>query len=198
MELFIGWILFIIFMGLTYLVLIPISIYYTCKFHGYRESMFIAKRNPKIVLIFIFCLLIWIALDRPLHFLYYTCLHLQYTQCTFFSNIPLKITYPLSVLGISLSLVTRIWIIYYDIKFNQSLQLKEWTVLFNPNSNTNNWFIQNNKKCGNIRWFCKYIMLPIFLLLYIIVVTGWSYTAYFNLSYRLYAAMTDLLIFALV
>ena len=167
MEPIIAWSYFGSFLGLTYLIYVPISIHYIYKFRKYKESMFVAKRNPKIVLVFVASALFFIAFDRPLHFLYYTCQYFQHSQCETYSNISLKITYPLSTSGVSSAMLIRIWSVYYDIKFNQAIKFAKWKVLFNPSLNNTNWFMKHNKNLGNIHFISKYIIIPIFSFIYI-------------------------------
>ena len=192
-----SWASLIAFFIVVYIIYVPITLYYTKKFRENQTSMFITKRHPTIVLISILSSLIFISLDRPLHLLYFTCHNLQYQTCAFWSNLSLKISYPF-VLGPFIASLARVWLIYFDIKFNQATQNSKWMGLINPTCNDlekNNFFIKHKKNFGNSSFILKKVTLPIIVPLAIIFIAEWTWVRFGDPNYRSIAAITDTFIF---
>ena len=74
----------------------------------------------------------------------------------------------MSIAFLFTSTILRIWHLLFDIRLGTSSTDQKWMVFLNKDKFDSNWWINNHKKLGNVRWTRKYILPSIFVLFLII------------------------------
>eukprot|EP01084_Bolivina_argentea_P042795 78886_1 len=147
-------------------VFLPYDIYWLYKFWKNRNSLIIAKRHPKLLLISLILIWIWIIVYYSL-----TALIVEnYSQHEYYIRgvIHITIIWPFLLTDVVLN-ATRYWLIFYTIAYNHSIKLNEWRNIINSTNSINCWFIKNKEKWANLQYLRGRIF-TFFSILYIIIV----------------------------
>ena len=82
----------------------------------------------------------------------------------------------LAVAVMMLLTTTRVWLLYFDLKYTESIIEREWW----QELETQDWYIKNRKKWGSWkRWLWKVILIVIILWSALTMITAWfAYFAY--------------------
>lgn len=159
LSVFGGWLL-LAYLGLIFYPFVMYSIYKLQE--NYDTAQFTQRRQSFIFLLLISSVITVISNHVPLavYFLLtdsppsYTKLH------------PMDVAMPFFILSrcilylICILINCRIWLLFYDYKYQSALNSKEWQVLLmdingDENECSNNWFIANKRSFGNGRYIIK-------------------------------------------
>eukprot|EP01083_Nonionella_stella_P005363 15483_1 len=165
MPITLGWVLFTISTSVRCVVSVLI-IYFGFRFYQSRHCQALQKRYPPLVYSACFLTVLFLVLSRTFYDLafIYDHHHSYYVWGTVF--------YVFSIHGEVLVIITRAWIVYFNIKFTEQMQNLKWKVHIDPSqaSIDSFWFIKHNKNLGSYRFiavcvFIFYLMEATLLLL---------------------------------
>ena len=169
-------------------ILVPIVLYYFCRFYNLRHDIIIAKRHWKIIALQIFCTILFLLIERPLAILFMNNM-IKDTEYIYFTD---RFLYVLS-LHIDLYLIVlRFWTVHYDINFNNAQNIAYWHGLIkhdNDKKNNNdkelslknhtNFYLNYHSKFGNLTYLKR---IAIIIISFTITISYGS----FAISYYLY------------
>ena len=163
------WTAFIIFCSIQYFILCPLLIYWSYKFYQHRNHIAIQKRTPYFTLIFCVNSILVRLIERPLYLfgLVYTdkpstdILHGNQEEPTLILALYYLRTISFAFLQISTSwvLLSRFWMIYFNVNWTRSTMSKTWKIHINPVNSDKDWFLTHKSTYGNFKYNLKGICI---------------------------------------
>eukprot|EP01083_Nonionella_stella_P188681 696023_1 len=188
------WTHYMIFIGITWMICIPICIHYTIKFNTWKNATFIKKRHPFVVLLIIVSELLWIGVDRPLSLCRYACDYLEHHECYRYTNTVAAFAYAIISVTLMLCCVYRIWFIFYDVNWVEQTKSAKWKVLIISDTNQS-WFIEHKKDYGNKHFILYKVLLPMWIIIASFFVLERMYYVIINDKFQMFATLIDSIIF---
>ena len=131
-----------------WLILIPISIYGNITMYSSNnDEMFIQKRSPSILYglnMSLICAMIALSLSQLA--VMYSNLYIQLLSFVLFFAVWWFFL---------LFLITKNWMIFFKYNWTKYTLQSQWQNIINPVHASNNWYIKNNTKYGNLTYIYK-------------------------------------------
>ena len=124
--------------------------YYTYKFYKLRHEMIMIKRRAKIVICYSLCAIMILLWGYPIHIVYWG----SQSNSVAFNIIDDLLLNPLIYIY-AFFVASRIWLIFYDISFSNSIINVKWKKIINSNIQelkTEQWYTSNRATLGNQLW----------------------------------------------
>eukprot|EP01084_Bolivina_argentea_P245643 411203_1 len=142
---FILWIISIS-VGLSLAIL---QIYGVFKLYSIQHLIIVSKRYPKILIIESVAAILYLTIS-------YMCLAYNVLKPAHISELLSRtgfILYPYLGHFIVNAELLRLWLMFYDINYSNAIKNHQWKSKIDSNiTNSNNWYLNNKNKYGNIKW----------------------------------------------
>lgn len=155
----------LLFYSISTFLLLPIELYHVCRFFKARHSHIIAKRRPHMVV-----LAMILATSFYLVILAYSILSYLEYQFIFHDTIIIMLFYPIAMASWYIY-ISRLWLLFYSIKFNMETIKGKWERIIDPDNNTKLQWFHSHKQClGTSHSATLYVTVSSALVLILVLV----------------------------
>ena len=130
----IKWIVTITSIAIIYVIYVPLTLHFLRTFLRYKSKVVIAKRHPNIVAIFSLFCIAYLAISRPVSLVVAVMLSTKQnsTIVIYLDTFVASFFHSFTLLPVALLLLTKYWLIFWDIQRIQHSFNFEWKTLINP------------------------------------------------------------------
>ena len=150
-------ILSIVLFCIAYCIYLPIAIYSIYNFVQLRDNIWIKKRHGHVTFtIYVFAMIV--CLGEPTRALL-KGLRIKYE---WWFLVPCA----LSNVMVAFAFCIKVFLNYFDVKYNQIILESEWKLIINSTADSQNWFVLHRSDYNTYEFWKKYVLLmAIFTLL---------------------------------
>ena len=178
-------ILFSVWMGISFVIFLPLCIYYFSKFYGMRSHPYIHTRHPTYLFISVISILIYNNIIIPLLIL------TEILNIVYINSGILWTIWTTGYIMVMISFHIRLWQIVYDLNYNEQMNNIIWMKELNPMVINRSFYIRNKPKYGVFKfYFGLYIITSVvsFVVgLIVTFVTKMEYKDDINIDYHYFA-----------
>ena len=194
---------------ITFIVYIPLILYFSYPLYKYRDELIFKKRHIKLSLFAIMLLIIGILISNSS--LIWAYLTLKIPSEEGFDNLGVKITgfiltvlIYIDILAFYSTMFVRLYLTYYNIQYQINDCGSNWKNVIDKSHRVNvekSWFISNKHRWGNEKFWGKLLFIGYFIVISLIIFTG-SIDLKYDTEYTFYLSagviFSDVLTFVIL